>query len=122
MSSLFSTTFNGAEASTTYNYEKEKGYLTVLLVCGLILGSLNGSARIPAELVAEWVVRLFSHRNATAVALIGDNLVSLSLGVILDLHGAHDVNARVQTALVKEDEPLLLGLIVQFLHVWGNVA
>lgn len=67
---------------------------------GCVLGGLDRRARVPAELVAERVVGLLSHGDATAVALVADDFVTGCLRLMDHLHGSEDVDTGVETALV----------------------
>lgn len=110
--------------SSLDHLERRRGLdnLSSLFVSGLVLGSLDSSAGVPTELIPEWVIGLLGDRQPTTVALVADDLEALSLGLILDLHGAHDIDAGVETAFVEENESLFLGLFMQLFHVGRNVA
>ena len=41
---------------------------------------------------------------------------------IQHFHGAEVVNSRIQTNLIQHQNLILLGKLIQRIHLWGNVA
>ena len=83
-----------------------------------VLRCLDRRAWVPAELVAERVVSLVSDGNTTTVALIADNFMTSSLGLMNYFHGSENINAWVKAAFVQDYHALCFGLGVKCKHFW----